>query len=656
MNKFIKTTGWLLSAIVVIAIVTVIVLVTFVSPNTFKPIISAQVLKYTGRQLTIEGDLSWTFFPYLGFKVGHMTLNNPPGFQDKVFAEINDATVGVKLLPILRANIQTNQINLSGLTLHLIKNAQGASNWRDLQTLRESPQNFKDIEKAQATGKKMSVTIPSIDIADSTVVWEDEQTHQTATISHLELHAKDINLEHHFFPVTARFDFSAPNATTGHAKLQGDFKLDLNEQLCAINNIQFSVNAKQQDQTISADLGGNLTADMTQQMIKVQQFKSHITQLKGIKAPLDINAEVSANLKEHSIALNNVAAQLANLELAATITINNYNEAAQLAGHLQTKPFDLKKFLQAIGQDNPDLQNAKMLTANVDFTDSPIGAAALTLQGKITLDELQAAKIVVSHLLMDANLKNRVLELNSIAASLYQGNLQGAAKIDFVPGILQISLQAKLNGVQIQPLLQDLGHQQDKLKLKGAGDINLQMTSSGLDANSIIRNLNGTFNFVFNNGQIQGVNLGYLIDSAYALVKQQSPPAMGDDVTNFGQLTGTGVIQNGVITNKDLLLDSPRLTSKGEGTIDLTSQKINYSLKTTAHDVAANHNDKDLSNLYSLGIPITISGDLSNPAIRINAQAMLQEVAEQQVQKIKTKVGEKLSDQIKNNIPGKASD
>ena len=406
MSKFLKTTSLLLGGLVLIVVVAAIVLVTLVNPNTFKPIISAQVLKYTDRELTIDGDLSWTLFPYLGFKVGHMILHNPPAFQDKVFAEINQATVGVKLLPILHGNIQTNQIALSGLILHLIKNAKGTTNWQDLQNLRESSQHAESFAAAQASGKKMSLIIPSIEVEDSKILWLDEQTHQAATISHVELQAKDINQEH-TFPINARFDFNTSNAVSGQAKLQGDVKLDLDGQLYAINKALLSLNAARGDMPFAIDMSGNVTADMTKQIVKVQQFKSHITHLKNIKSPLDVSAEVSANLNDHTITLANVAGQLANLELTGAMTINY--QTTNLGGHLQTKPFDLKKFLQATGQDNPDLQDAKMMTANADFTATSPDFAALSLQGKIGLDELHAAKLTVSHLLMDANLKNRVL-------------------------------------------------------------------------------------------------------------------------------------------------------------------------------------------------------------------------------------------------------
>ena len=652
MTKFLKTTGLVFGAIVVVVLVALIGMVTFISPNNFKPIITAQVLKYTGRKLTIDGDLSWTLFPYLGFKVGHMTLDNPPSFQDKVFAEVNNATVGVELLPMLHAKIQTDKIELSGLTLNLIKNADGTTNWQDLQTLKTSSTNAASTSQTQASGNKLSLTVPGVDVSDSKIVWRDDQAHQSVTVSHFEFHAKDVNLVH-AFPVNANFDFNAANAMSGQAKLKADLKIDLSQQQYALDKLNISLTTSQAGQHITAQADASVLADMVQQRITLKPFKTHITNLNGIKAPLDLVAEVVANTADHTVTLTNFSAQLANLSLIGKATLD---QNSQVSGHLQTKPFDLKKFLQATGQDIPDLQKANMLNADVDFTASSANLTALSMQGKVSLDELQLAKLSGSKLLMNVTLKNSVLELQPISATFYQGNLQGSAKVDLAPAVPQMSLDAKLANVQIQPLLQDLGHQNDKIQIKGAGNINVQLTASGMDANAILRNLNGKFDFSFQNGQLAGMNLGYLIDSAYALVKRQAPPAAGEDVTNFGVLSGTGVIQNGVITNKDLTLDSPHLVSKGEGTINLVAQTINYNLKTTTKDVGSNHNDTDALNLYSLAIPVNINGSLNDPSIRVNAQAILQEVAEQQMHKVQNKIGSKISDQLKGKIPGSAGD
>jgi AsmA protein len=642
MTKFLKTTGLFLSAIIVIVLVALVGVVTFISPNTFKPIITAQVLKYTGRKLTIDGDLSWTLFPYLGFKVGHMTLDNPSSFQDKVFAEVNNATVGVELLPMLHAKIQTDKIELSGVTLNLIKNADGTTNWQDLQTLKSTSANTASHTQTQVSGNKLSISIPTVDVSDSNIVWRDDQAHQVVTVSHFEFHAKNVNLVR-AFPVNANFDFNSANAMSGQAKLKTNLKIDLNQQQYALENLNISLTTTQAGQKLSAETDASLLADMAQQSVTLKPFKTHITNFKGMKAPLDLTAEVVANLADHTVVLTNFSAQLANLSVMGKATLD---QNSQVSGHLQTKPFDLKKFLQATGQDIPDL----------DFNASSAELAALSLQGKVSLDELQLAKLSGSKLIMHVTLKNSVLELQPITATFYQGSLQGSAKVDLTPKVPQMSLDAKLADVQIQPLLQDLGHQHDKIQIKGAGNINVQLTASGIDANAIVRNLNGKFDFSFKNGQLSGMNLGYLIDSAYALVRRQAPPANGENVTNFGVLSGTGVIQNGVITNKDLTLDSPRLVSKGEGTINLVAQTIDYNLKTTTKEVGSNHNDTDALNLYSLAIPVNITGSLDDPSIRVNAQAILQEVAEQQMHKVQNKIGSKISDQLKGKIPGNAGD
>ncbi len=129
MGKALKFTSILLGIIILLAIVAIVCLVTFVSPNRLKPMLTEQVMKYTGRQLVIDGDMSWTFFPYLGVKIGHSSLGNPTGFSEKTFAEISRITVGVKIMPLFYRRVESSGIVLDGMKLHLIKNADGKTNW-----------------------------------------------------------------------------------------------------------------------------------------------------------------------------------------------------------------------------------------------------------------------------------------------------------------------------------------------------------------------------------------------------------------------------------------------------------------------------------------------------------------------------------------------
>src|SRR3990167_5286712 len=119
--KIIKWTGVFLGVFVLFCLLVVILLITFVNPNRLKPLLIAEVTKATGREFKMDGDLSWTFFPSIGVKVGHMILNNPAGFAGKTFAEVSSATVGVKMLPLLHGQIQSSGVTLNGVKLYLIK-------------------------------------------------------------------------------------------------------------------------------------------------------------------------------------------------------------------------------------------------------------------------------------------------------------------------------------------------------------------------------------------------------------------------------------------------------------------------------------------------------------------------------------------------------
>lgn len=639
--------------------------------------IAAQVLKHTGRDLAIDGDITWTFFPSLGLKVGHMVLGNPAEFKQKVFAEIDQATIGVKLLPLLHAKIESTGVSLRGLKLNLIKNASGATNWQmqpvtklsaDTANTAEVVTAGIDATKAAPLAKQddlqdskgkfdVSLEIPSVDITDSQVAWMDEQTKKSADISQFELHAKDIRFDR-AFPLAVTFNFAAKNpSVTGSFSLNGKIKLDLDQQQYTVADLAVVIKTTQGDKNITADIRGNLAADMQKQIINLTGFSSHLTQLPGIKESVDIKSEMVVNLAQQTAKLTDFIATVANLKLSGNVNVSDLSSSPHAVGHLQAEPFDLKKFLQAIGQDSASIDVAKMLTADVDFTaEAPKTTLiqAISLQGKIKLDQIQAAKMKASNLVINAHLQNGILEFTPITAQLYQGTLESQAKINLTTTTPQISAQAKLANVQAEPLMQDLGSQGSKIKVKGTANIDLQITTAGTSSDVVVRNLNGNSHFSFKNGQVSGINIGNMIDSAYAFIKRQPAPAKGEEVTNFGDLTGTALIHNGVITNNDLVVTGPRFDTKGQGTIDLVNKQINYALKTTTKDVGKNHDDKDALNLYSYAIPISISGSLNNPSIRLDTQAIAQEVAKQQIKKVETQVQEKVRDQIKEKVAGQA--
>ncbi len=615
MTKILKNTISAIAIFIFLLVLAFGLLVTLVSPNKIKPLIVAQVAKYSGRQLTMDGDLSWTIFPYLGVKIGHAQLNNPDSFKTKQFIEIDHATIGVKMLPLLHSAIEFSEITLAGVKINLVKNADGSTNWSRVE--QQSKQELANPTTPSAAKKPAySLQIPVFDIDDGVVTYTDLQNHSNAKLTNFEFLAKDITLDKPF-TFSSSFDVTSKNPdAAGKAKISGKISTDLEKDLYTLKDFSFTLNSKLNKKDVTFDLSADASVDLAKQTLAFTHLTSH----------------------------------LANLTLQGNVNVTQLFGATQAQGHLEAPAFDLKNLLQAVGKDNPNLQTAKNVTGAFDFSTALTGKTsllqALQANGKINVAELQAAKLRSTNVVAATNMQNGVLQLSSLTATLYRGSAQAAGKVNLLTSDTPISFQAKLTDIQAEPLLADLDSQGSKIKVKGVGNIDVQATTSGLDSNNIVKNLNGTSTFSFQNGVLDGINVGYYIDTANNFIHGQSPPAKGEEVTNFGNLTGTAVIKGGVVTNNDLSLVSPRFDSKGQGTLNLVSQQINYNLQVKPKIPGQD------GGINGMTIPISVTGSLNNPSITLDVKALAQYVAKQKLDTVK----DKLKDQIKGKLPGKAGD
>jgi AsmA protein len=612
MTKFLKFTGIVVGVIALVLVIAMVLLVTFVSPNRFKPVLTEQVKKFTGRELTLDGDLSWSFFPYFGVTAGHMSLGNPADFKEKIFAEFSSATVGVKVLPLFHGRIQSSGVVLHGMKLNLIKNADGKTNWVFQKSGTDQSSEPSSTKKKMAAGG-VGLAVSAVDITDASVTWRDEQAKQNATINHFDLHAKNINLIQ-AFPVEMSCDFDSHNPlVSGHAELTSDVAFNIEKQVYSLRNLDFTIQTHKGDQKINLHVTGDVIADMLQQTLQWTNFK----------------------------------ASMADLNLTGKVNVLQLTSAPQASGHFDIKPFDLKKLLQNLGQDTSSLQTAKDVDGSVDFSAS---SKSVKASGLIKIDEVQAAKVKLDKVNAHLQFQDGTLTLSPVTASFYQGSLNADSTVKLNTPLPQISLRGNLTNVQAGPLFEDLGGANKKLKLSGVANVQLQVTTLGKDANTITKNLNGNSKLALSNGVLEGIDLGYLVDSADALINKQSAPQTNSKQTTFGNLTATAVIQNGVVSNNDLLIDSPRFNTTGKGTINLVSQTIDYSLQTAVKQTQID----TVKHYAGAMIPITVTGSLNDPSVRLDTQQLLKSVAQQQFDKHKEQIQQKIQENIEKQIPGEA--
>src|ERR1700736_3960587 len=106
-------------------------LLLFVDPNRYRGDIERVAKEHSARVLVIRGKLELKIFPWLALSVHDVQLSNPEGVGTQPFMTVQNASIGVKLLPLLGKRLEVKRIALDGVSLNLVSRAD-ENNWKDL--------------------------------------------------------------------------------------------------------------------------------------------------------------------------------------------------------------------------------------------------------------------------------------------------------------------------------------------------------------------------------------------------------------------------------------------------------------------------------------------------------------------------------------------
>ena len=118
MKLFIK----LLLGLVALLLITIIGVAVVFDPNEYKDNITQLVKEKTGRQLSIPGDISLSFVPWIGLDLGKVEISNAKGFGKQPFAEMGHLQVRAKFWALFKLKLEADTVVIEGLKLNLAKN------------------------------------------------------------------------------------------------------------------------------------------------------------------------------------------------------------------------------------------------------------------------------------------------------------------------------------------------------------------------------------------------------------------------------------------------------------------------------------------------------------------------------------------------------
>ncbi|MDO9238629.1 MAG: AsmA family protein, partial [Methylicorpusculum sp.] len=259
----------------------------------------------------------------------------------------------------------------------------------------------------------------------------------------------------------------------------------------------------------------------------------------------------------------------------------------------------------------------------------------INAEGNLTIDSLTIQNLKLSGLSLTLSAQQGHVKTQQVISGLYQGAYQGS--MDFngkTASPPKISIQERIVDLQLEPFLTDLKGQ---AKLSGKLNLNTQLQSLGLEKSLLLSTLTGQFDFLVKDSVIKGFNLQAIIDNAKTAIK--GSPVKTDhpkDQTLFSEISGSGQIAKGVMTNKDLNAKSSKLNAKGSGTIDLNTEQVDYKLNATLLKSKTSESGENAP------ISASITGTIDQPFITFDVAQFLIDQNTDKIEKKKDKLLKKL--------------
>ncbi|WP_039977051.1 AsmA family protein [Vibrio jasicida] len=682
----------LIIAIPVVAILAVVLaLIIFVNPNQFKPLIVEQAQKQTGLELVIEGDISWQFFPSIGFELGRTELRNPQGFSQPNLFKVDAVGVDVSVTPLLSKQLEIGNVTLDGAEFYLETLKDGSRNIDALtkaqtQQAEQTTDTTPEQESAtQGSGSDWTINLAGVTISNGYVEIQDKQAD-----SHIKLSDISLNLSQFAFDNWTTADFGVKgemNEQKFTAQGKADFKLakglanyalkDINFdatyadatnkidsatigldtfEFDKANNLSYALKGEAGGMKLDMKGGGELNVDKAISKVQLNKLTLNST-FEGDMLPqspmkVDMASDLSFDLtKSHlSFVLEKLTANAIALDGKADVTLGNIPKV-RFAVH--SPNIDLDEFLglnnQAPAGDKPASGGSKA-PAGPEVEPDLSALKTLDVKGDITIDKFKAANAKMEAVKASFSINRGVFDLNSFTSKLYQGTISATAKLDARKSPATYTAKKSIKGIHVQPLLIDVANND---MLEGTGNIDVNVKGSSLTPTGIKKNLVGTIAINFTDGAVNGINVAQLIRENYARFKGQSLDGT-DEVkkTDFSAMTATLKLNKGVVSTDNMKAQSPLLRVRGKGKANYLNETVDFTISTSVVGSLEGQGGKNIDELKDITIPINVSGKWAEPKFKL----VFDDVLKQKAQKEIDRGVEKLTDKIKDEKTKEAVD
>jgi AsmA protein len=396
--KIVKVLFSLFSIAILLVIVAVIAIPQFIDPNDYKSQISAAVKEKTGFDLSINGDLSLSIFPWIGIKTGHMVLAQPNAIlrsnpEAGALADIAAIDIKVKLKPLFSRQVEVDTILLTTPRIHLITDTSGNNSLDSLggttDATASSQNNPKPLNQTSAIA---ALTVAGVSITDGYILIDDQQSQSRHEITGFNISSGNI-LGGNTAPLTLSALIKTSDLAPIQINLDTQLSLDQENLGLGINNLRLAV--QQEKNALKATID-NMTYQHSSAI-------AHITnsQFTGVANAIPFSLSTPKITIDNNKTLLNIPAfnaESLGVNLSGELQVKDWTKTVMAIGTIQSSVFNAKKLLKTLAIDYvPSHKNALEKVAIASkFNVTPNGLSLQNTAINIDNSQLEGSVAIIN--------------------------------------------------------------------------------------------------------------------------------------------------------------------------------------------------------------------------------------------------------------------
>ena len=195
MRKWIYIGAGILLIFFIASVVAVLNINSYIRRN--RDYVMQQAEKAVGRQIEVE-NIEINIWNGIGIRFENFKLADDPAFSSESFVRAKDLQAHVKLLPLLRRDVQVKKLILNDPAINIIRNRHGVYNFSTIGAIDENKTAEAKASRDKAARQRAAFLVSLVEISRGVALYRDLGAGTDLTVQQLDLRVKDLDFKRPF--------------------------------------------------------------------------------------------------------------------------------------------------------------------------------------------------------------------------------------------------------------------------------------------------------------------------------------------------------------------------------------------------------------------------------------------------------------------------